>query len=411
MVVLWMLKSEGVVIHMNQYDEVTYLAGVRNVSSHAFLPFDNILCEFLDDLSTELRSNDKSSVYPDIFAFAFWCRKANINKHKTYFNRGEHRLGLGVVFHITPSNVPVNFAFSFVFGLLSGNANIVRVPSKTFPQIEIICEIIEILFTLEKYKEIKSMTSFVKYKQNDEITGMYSINSNARIIWGGDEAIKNIRKLAIQERCIDIAFSDRYSFCVIEAPSIIKLNKAELIRLSESFYNDTYLMDQNACSSPHLIIWLGEEIEEAKELFWNAVYETVSKKYELKAVNAVSKYTMLCQNAIDLNNIRSFKRHGNHIYRVELEKLPNNIDSFRGKFGYFYEINIDNLNSIEYVVNSKYQTLTYFGADKSIFLDFVLKNRLAGIDRIVPIGKALDMDLIWDGYDIIRSLSRIIDIK
>ena len=29
------------------------------------------------------------------------------------------------------------------------------------------------------------MNSFVRYDQNDEITGAYSKNCNARIIWGG----------------------------------------------------------------------------------------------------------------------------------------------------------------------------------------------------------------------------------
>ena len=55
--------------------------------------------------------------------------------------------------------------------------------------------------------------------------------------------------------------------------------------------------------------------------------------------------------------------------------------------------------------------MTYFGLDKSELLDFVVKNRFPGIDRIVPIGTALEMGVIWDGYDIIRSLSRIIEVK
>ena len=55
--------------------------------------------------------------------------------------------------------------------------------------------------------------------------------------------------------------------------------------------------------------------------------------------------------------------------------------------------------------------MTYFGVDKFDLLNFVLKNRLSGIDRIVPLGNALDMDIIWDGYDIVRSLSRIIEVK
>ena len=123
---------------MNPYDNVTFLVGDRNVEILPFPPYDDLLCDFLNDLSRELRSFKEISDYPDVMAFAFWCRKSNISKLKKEFNDGTSRLGLGVVFHIAPSNVPVNFAFSFVFGLLSGNANIVRVPTKIFPQISII---------------------------------------------------------------------------------------------------------------------------------------------------------------------------------------------------------------------------------------------------------------------------------
>jgi hypothetical protein len=33
---------------------------------------------------------------------------------------------------------------------------------------------------------------------------------------------------------------------------------------------------------------------------------------------------------------------------------------------------------------------------------------LIGVDRIVPIGTALDIGIYWDGYDLIRTLSRVI---
>jgi len=398
---------------MNHNNKISYLVGGKTVANRTFTPYDELLCEFLNDLSSELRSKKELVAYPDIMAFAFWCRKANIAKLKKNFEDGKARLGLGLVFHITPSNVPINFAFSFVFGLLSGNANIVRVPSKSFPQIDIICATIDRLFDYDRYKDIKTMTTFVRYEQNDEITAMFSSNCNARMIWGGDATIRGIRKLPITERCVDIAFSDRYSFCILDAPSVIKLDTAALKRLAESFYNDIYLMDQNACSSPHLIVWLGESdvITKAKKRFWDSVYGITASKYNLQPVNAVDKYMLFCENAIELNNITSFKKHGNYLYRIELDNLPDNVDYLRGKYGYFFEYNTQNVNSIAHIVNTKYQTLTYFGFDKSDLLNFVLKNRLLGIDRIVPVGEALDIGVIWDGYDIVRSLSRIIDIK
>ena len=230
---------------MNNQDKISYLVGKTERSSYLFSPYDELLCNFLDNLSVNLRSNERAIDYPDVLAFAFWCRKGHISLLKKRFVSNDARLGMGLVFHITPSNVPVNFAYSFAFGLLSGNSNIVRVPSKPFPQIDIICETIEDLLSYHKYSKIKDMTNFIRYEQNDEITSHFSSICNARIIWGGDVTIKNIRKFTVPERCIDIAFSDRYSLCLIDASSLLKLNDNELTRISENFYNDTYLMDQN----------------------------------------------------------------------------------------------------------------------------------------------------------------------
>jgi hypothetical protein len=62
------------------------------------------------------------------------------------------------------------------------------------------------------------------------------------------------------------------------------------------------------------------------------------------------------------------------------------------------------------MVTSKYQTLTYFGIPKQELERFVTSNRLPGIDRIVPVGEAMDIGSTWDGFDLIRTLSRVCDI-
>ena len=60
------------------------------------------------------------------------------------------------------------------------------------------------------------------------------------------------------------------------------------------------------------------------------------------------------------------------------------------------------------VINRKFQTLTFFGIDPLYLRNEVVKANLKGIDRIVPIGKAMDIGTIWDGHDLIRELSRLI---
>ena len=406
-----MLKSEGAVIPLLNNHKITYLVGGAEIVIRSLEPYAKLCCEFLNDLSSVLRTDETVAAYPDIMAFAFWCRKANIAKFKKSFVDGKNRLGLGLAFHIAPANVPVNFAFSFVYGLLSGNANIVRVPTKSFPQIEIICTAINQLFTNSKYHKIKAMTAFVKYEQNNEITAYFSALCNARIIWGGDETIRNIRCLPIAERAIELMFADRYSLCVIAANAILQLSDADLKRLAENFYNDNYFMDQNACSSAHLIVWYGDEKEKVQARFWTMVAEVVAKKYQLQTIQVVDKYVALCHDAIDNDYTSQFKRYGNYVYSVMLKTLPDNLDALRGKYGYFYEYNADDLRDLVRVVNEKYQTLTYFGLDKIELLKLVVDNHLLGIDRIVPIGQALEVGVIWDGYDIVKILSRIIDVK
>lgn len=396
-------------------DRIRYLVGKGGgvMTVHPSVPYDGLVCEFLSDLSSGLLSEEAAKQYPDVISFAYWCRKANIYRLKREFAEDHVRLGLGLVFHVAPSNVPINFAFSYAFSLLAGNANIVRVPTKDFPQTSIVCGAINRLFGDQKYKKIADMTVFVQYQQDDEITRSFSAMCNARIIWGGDQAISSIRRLQIPERSVEIAFADRYSFCMIDADSIMQADNASVTRLAGAFYNDTFLMDQNACSSPHLLVWLGEGdvVAKAKQRFWDKVYYATASKYEIHPVNAVDKYMLLCETAIKCDNITGFKKHGNYLYRLELSSLPDNTDTLRGKYGYFYEYSTCDMNSISRIVNTSYQTLTYFGIDRTRLLEFVVKNHLSGIDRIVPVGKALDIGVIWDGYDIVRNLSRIIDLK
>ena len=91
--------------------------------------------------------------------------------------------------------------------------------------------------------------------------------------------------------------------------------------------------------------------------------------------------------------------------------MDNKISNLRGKWGFFYEYEINNLDKISTIINKKFQTLTYFGFEKSYFLDFMKKNKPSGIDRFVPVGQALNIELSWDGYDLNKILSREVTLN
>ncbi len=394
-------------------DSVQWLLGTQDVVANPMRPYSELVIDFLDELSSQLRKSVKPGEYPDIISLAFWCRKGNILKLKERALGIDSSLGKGLVFHITPSNVPVNFAFSFFFGLLSGNSNIVRVPSKDYAQVDIICGVINKIFENPKYNIIKKGTAFVKYGHEKEITDEFSLMADARIIWGGDESIKAIRKSPLKPKATEIVFADRYSFGMLSLKAVKEASDKELKTLAHNFYNDTYLMDQNACSTPHLMVWKKDvDFEEAnvKKRFWDAIFEE-AKTYDLEPIKVVDKYTDMCsvgmRGNIDLYELHKWE---NLLYVLELNQLPEDICTLRGRFGMFYDISIDDIQELASYITQKVQSVIYYGIEKEAIKDFVIDNGLTGIDRIVAFGKALDIGVFWDGYDIVGQLSRRISI-
>jgi len=391
-------------------EKVNYLVGNSDFSLDPFEPFSKEACVFLNNLSNELNSLKNIKDYPDLKALSFWCRNKNISKLKKNFNLEKNRLGLGVVFHITPANIPTNFVYSLIFGLLTGNSNIVKVPSQKFEQVSIICLLIKKILKKTNIL-LKNKITIVQYKNNNEFTKKMSSLCNARLIWGGNQTINNLREFKINERTLDVTFADRYSFCIMDQEKMRNMKDIELKYLVNRFYNDTYLVDQNACSSPHLIVWLGKNSKSVKEKFWKKLYELVKIKYKFTESALVEKYADLCKYATHLNNIKSIKKFDNLIYKIELKNVDINNHNSRGKWGLFFEYSLNDINGIKHIINNKYQTLTYYGVDKLLIKKFVLENNLKGIDRIVPVGQSLNIGLLWDGYDILNLLSRGIEIQ
>lgn len=389
--------------------EIEYLVGNKKFENLSIKPFDDVVCNFLSSLSKNINNSNLSKDYSDIKTFAFMCRKSNIEKLKSKINQNEFRRGLGLLFHITPSNIPTNFAYSLLFGVLSGNTNVIKVPSKKFPQIDLICKFINV--TLKKYKKVRKMINIVRYQNNDEFTKSISSKCDGRLIWGGDKTINEIRKFPMKEISRDIAFANRNSICLMNSSEILKLNKKDLNRLVQKFYNDTFLVDQNACSSPHVIFWYGNKTNKAKIKFWTELHYFAKNNYNLEYASSFYKYDRLLSDILTNTNYINHTNYGGYIYCINLKNKHINLTDLVSRWGYFYQFDIKNINMVLNLSNNNTQTLTYFGFKKEMILkNFDLKY-FKGIDRIVPVGQALDINLNWDGYDVINTLTRIIDLR
>lgn len=391
-------------------DKLAFLVGSAEILENIdklppFRIFDSTVIEFLSAFSKTLSADQRTKRYPDVATFAFWCRKASVESLKKPYADVANRLGRGVVFHIAPSNVAVNFAYSLVAGLLAGNANIVRLPSKDFEQVDIICETINRSLT----EAVRPYICLVRYERSKEINAYLSRKCDTRVIWGGDNTIAEIRKAPLKPRANEICFADRYSMCVINADKYLEADNKHII--AQNFYNDTYLSDQNACTSPRVVVWMGKNVAKAQAEFWDNLYPVVKEKYALQPARAVAKLAALYKLAAANEGARRQESVDNLILRVRVESLNENLMDYLDSCGYFLEYKAENLEEILPLCGDKLQTLSYYGVDPAEIERFVDTFRPKGVDRVVPIGKTMDFSLIWDGYDLIRSMSREVTVS
>ena len=401
-------------------ESVSFLIGnedtVKGMPRLAALePFDEDILDLLNDVSRILMSEREAKQYPDVVTFAFWVRRSSTQKLKGRFHRGDGdiRLGRGTAFHIAPSNVPVNFAYSLAAGLLTGNANIVRVPSKDFPQVDLIAGAFAEALQMEKNRRLGGHICLVRYGREKAVNDLFSSIADTRIIWGGDATVAEIRKSPLAPRAGEVTFADRFSIAVVD--SDVYMGMADKDRAAEDFYNDTYLTDQNACTSPRLVAWLGSRKEEAKDEFWGRLHEVAKRRYTFQPIQGVNKLTSGCLAAAAYgtadaaSGVRIEPHADNLLVRVKISRLTDGLMDLKDNSGYFFEYDCDDILELKVLCdNSRCQTVGYIGdAD---MLRPLLASGIRGIDRVVPVGKTMDFDLVWDGYDLYGRLTRIIAI-
>lgn len=405
-----MPKSEGAAIPMPlNLDHLIFLVGNAEelrgmVGTPAWPPFSESAIRFLDEVSRRLMSHALARTFPDVVTFAFWCRRASIERLKKIHGTIPNRIGRGVAFHIAPSNVPANFAYSFVVGLLAGNSNVVRLPSKDFPQVDLICGVVR--EAIANNPEMKQRICLVKYGHEKAVTDELSSLCDARIIWGGDDTIRAIRKSLLPVRAVEVTFADRYSLAIIDADAYLRLDPA---KVAMDFFNDTYLTDQNACTSPQLVIWRGAAIEEAKAKFWSALHEILVSRYRLRPMQAVGKWSAACR-LVEKMEGRMKTSEDNLIIRVKVPRLDPILMEYKYNSGFFVEYELLHMDEILPMCNNRCQTIACLGLDPQEMAGYFMRHSPRGVDRVVPVGRTMEFTLNWDGYDLVKTLSRVCEV-
>lgn len=365
---------------------------------------------FLEALSKSISTDATHSRDPELASLAFWLRKKNITrlvqKHFTKNDINQEYSSKGIIFLIPPTNVGTLFCYHAALSLLSGNKTIIRLSSKASILSICLCNIINNILERTEFEPISQNLTILSYKHSAEITKFFSLRCDARIVWGTDKTVQEIRRIPLAANAIDISFSNKFSWVAIDAKSFLSTTDLSLSRFIDTFFSDLTLFDQKACTSPKILVWIGHEelTKKASEKLSKLLLEkhvttvphlllgnTVEKAETLYALMACMSKSQLVFNHQFLSYLK--------VTSPTLEDLDKIRQFHRGN-RILLEISLPKLSAIHKLTTKTDQTLSYYGFNKTDLAEFIRKRNKFSFDRIVPIGRTHSFSEYWDGYNL-----------
>ena len=406
----------SVLVPTSAMDYESQLRGL--VRSGTLPPFDPILLDFVDAVSKAVLLDPVMRRMPEMAAVAHWMRKAHILELRRSFEaqRGERIwLPKGVALHFAPSNVDSIFVYSWFISLLTGNGNIVRLSRRRGEQVELLLATINRLCAQERFQPIRDRSLILAYDHDDAVTQYLSETCQIRVLWGGDDSVRRLRAIPLNPLATEIAFANRFSLVVLNSVPVATASAESLAILAARFSNDSFWFDQMACSSPRLVVWIGtaKDYAQAQNVFWPAVTREVQNRgIEYAEVIGLNKMVSAYLSAATEISDEILPGVTGIVSRVHVGK------NAKGRFrniecggGLFFETELSRLDELAPRLAARDQTLSYFGFESADLRQFALNLPPRAVDRIVPVGMALDFNTVWDGYNLFQVFSREIDLR
>jgi hypothetical protein len=343
-------------------------------------------------------------MHPELTALGFWLRESHLRQlQRTNSQRADLvARPLGLVMHFTPANVDTMFVYSWACSLLAGNNNLVRLASQAAPVKDLLLGVLNDLFLLPEFESIARRNLFVSYPKGSQTNKDFSLQADARVIWGGDESVEAIRNLPCKPRCRDIPFADRYSAAVINGNEI---TPNDLDALAERLWRDIKPYQQMACSSPRVIFWHGAT--DCQDTLWNKM-SAVAQEDTLHESRSM-EHLVSAQWLQAGGNSEAGAVIGPMSVVPLVRFRPAFMDVHPGQ-QLCYLVPLSDLNGLD-VLDGRCQTLVHWGMAVSDLVQWIESSSSPAIDRIVPLGQALEFSMVWDGMDLLNELSQLVTVR
>lgn len=374
-------------------------------------PFSDKAMAFVSAFSRRVMALRGLRDHPELATLAHWFRPAALaHLAKTSISAMHDRQSLarGLVFHVAPANVDVLFAYTWLLSVLCGNTNVARLSQKSAPQRDALLSVLEATASDPEFRGIAERNVLLTYPHDAEITARISCQCQSRIIWGGDQTVTAIRAIPLAPLAVELAFPDRFGIAVFNAGALIDTAEAELRALARRFCNDMLWFGQQACSSPRTLYWVGTgtQVATAQKRFWPSIRAMAAEGFPDDPASLIARvsdaHLMAAMNA----SMTRAGRLGDYPMRLTADAAGVATRELHSGHGMIVESQIDSLADLPALLDDRDQTMVQIGFTESELSAFLGSVRNRAIDRIVPIGRALDFHPIWDGNDLICTLTR-----
>jgi hypothetical protein len=365
--------------------------------------------------ATRLLADPVARVHPELMTLGFFLRKTELVKARREFEARTPSdvvpVPVGLVFHVPPANVDTMFVYSWLVSVLAGNANLVRLSSRASPIVDHLCALLDELLARPSFAEAARRVAMIQYDHDPAITRAISARAELRMLWGGDAAIAAIRAAPLPPHGRDLTFADRFSLVALAAPAVAALDDAGRRDLAERLANDVFWFDQAACASPRLCVWVGAvgDVAAARDRLWREVAAVAAARgLRPEVAHRMAREVFIHQAVLD-GPVVARADYGPGLTVLRVDRLDGLSRAHPGG-GLLYEAIAPSLASLDRFVARKDQTLTHFGFARHELTELAQRLAGRGLDRLVPVGQALTMARIWDGYDLIGQLTRAVHV-
>lgn len=313
---------------------------------------------------------------------------------------------IGVVGHWPAGNVEIQPLLSMTCALLGGNAVLVRIPSGLVELTRVLMEKLAQSDPDGRLARRIFMASFDHRRQDLQAAMAKSVDG--AMIWGGEEAVLQIRGLAFPHWARLAVFGPRISVAAMDsgAWSDPKQQDSWCLRLAR----DVWQFDQQACSSPQ-VLFLERRVGQSTKEFLSKLkraFETENRAHPRREIPAVLTSTICQARASWLLN--------DNEHRAVFPSSPDWTLLFgsgtdlpkptQGKT--LTVLEVDDLLEPISKWDGNVQTLGLGMADPEKERKVTQLAGRRGVDRIVKLGRMHVFVSPWDGMDLIRPMVRMV---